>query len=195
MNRLLVLILLAALAMHWFPEGSVELGPGALAPEQPYQSTLAQAAPLERSGYRITPIANFSLTSKVLSKERYYLGREADLSPIDLALGWGPMSDEQVLEHIEISQSGRWYHWRADQLPIPRREIERNSANMHMIPADENIADDLDDARVGEVLQLQGKLVRVDADDGWRWISSTSREDTGAGACEIFYLEKIERLR
>jgi len=31
--------------------------------------------------------------------------------PIDLAVGWGPMSDQQVLDHLHVSQSMRffWY--------------------------------------------------------------------------------------
>ena len=47
------------------------------------------------------------------------------------------MSDERVLENIKISQSGRFYHWRVDAFPIPRREIETHSANMHLIPAND----------------------------------------------------------
>jgi hypothetical protein len=74
-----------------------------------------------------------------LSSERYSLGREADLSPVDLALGWGKMSDEAVLSKINITQSNRFYYWHVDAFPIPRREIEINSANMHMIPADDRI--------------------------------------------------------
>ena len=76
----------------------------------------------------------------MLSRELYSLDREADLSPIDLALGWGHMSDSAVLEKIKISQSQRFYFWRVDEFPIPRGDIERSSANMHMIPANDALA-------------------------------------------------------
>jgi hypothetical protein len=29
------------------------------------------------------------------------------------------------------------------------------------------------------------------APDGWRWRSSLTREDTGAGACELVWVERI----
>ena len=127
----------------------------------------------------------------MLAREDYRLDREAELAPMDLALGWGPMSDESVLAQIEISQSGRWYRWFARQLPIPRRQIERHSANMHMIPADESVADRLDDVRVGEVVALRGYLVEVRADDGWRWRSSLTRDDTGSRSCELVFVEQV----
>lgn len=42
-----------------------------------------------------------------------------------------------------------------------------------------------------QVLQLAGKLVRVDAPDGWHWQSSLTREDTGHGSCELVYVESV----
>lgn len=45
----------------------------------------------------------------MIAKENYHLGEERELSPVELALGWGVMSDQQVLDQIQFSQSGRWY--------------------------------------------------------------------------------------
>jgi hypothetical protein len=191
MSRLL--IILPAAALVWFlllRDDSVELGPGVRAPEAPLQSRLEALESFERDGYRITPLAEFRIRAKVLGRETYSSDREADLSPLDLALGWGRMSDEAVLTHIDISQSGRWYRWRTEQFPIPRREIETHSANMHLIAADDLVEDVLDDIVRGQVIELDGFLVRADADDGWRWISSLTREDTGARACELVYVKR-----
>ena len=66
----------------------------------------------EFEDYKITPLAEFQLAAKVLSSKRYRFGREADLSPIDLALGWGPMSNQKILDQLTITQSRRWYFWR-----------------------------------------------------------------------------------
>ena len=101
------------------------------------------------------------------------------------------MSDESVLAQIEISQSGRWYRWFARQLPIPRRQIERHSANMHMIPGDKSVADLLADVQVGQILRLRGYLVEARAGDGWRWRSSLTRNDTGARSCELVFVERV----
>jgi hypothetical protein len=195
MPRALLLLLAALLVWQLLLRpGTVELGPGVLAAEDPVQQDPASKDTFDLDGYRITPLAEFKIRAKVLSREDYSMGRESDLSPVDLALGWGRMSDEQVLQQIEISQSGRWYRWRTDSFPIPRREIETHSANMHMIPADEFIEDMLDDTREGQIVEFSGLLVRADADDGWHWSSSLTRDDTGAHACEVFYVERARTI-
>ncbi|MCW9000949.1 MAG: hypothetical protein OQK04_19715, partial [Kangiellaceae bacterium] len=117
---------------------------------------------------------------------------EADLSPVDLALGWRNMSDESVLEKIDISQSGRFYRWYVDSFPIPRREIEVHSANMHLIPSNELVADTISKVRKGDIVEISGSLVSVVSNkDGWRWKSSLTRNDTGSGACELIWVEDI----
>ena len=183
--------MLALLVWWLWRDDAVEHGPGVVAPDEPQQSAGDDVAAFDHNGYRVTPLARFALRARVLAREDYSLDREAELAPIDLALGWGPMSDEDVLEHIDISQGGRWYRWFAREPPIPRRQIERHSANMHMIPADDVVADLLGDTRVGSVVSLRGYLVEVRAVDGWRWRSSLTRDDTGARSCELVFVERV----
>jgi len=143
----------------------------------------------------LQPLAGFSLEARVLSREDYRLGRESDLSPTDLALGWGRMRDDAVLARLDIDQSNRWYHYRWQGVPpIPLSEIIDSSANMHMIPGSEAIASALARVEAGERVRIDGWLVEAQAPDGWRWRSSTSREDTGAGACELVYVCAVTRL-
>lgn len=173
-------------------DSSVSYGPGILAPDEPVQVKLKGEPGFKHEEYMITPLASFEIRARVLSKSNYRFDRGADVSPVDLALGWREMSDESILQHFDISQSGRWYTWRTDTLPIPRRAIQTNSANMHLIPGDHEIESTLDDVREGHLIELRGQLVQVVADDGWQWRSSLKRTDTGAGACELIFVESIE---
>src|SRR5690606_3016171 len=150
--------------------------------------------PFDFNGFRVTPLHDFSIQARVLGVETYRFDQEASLSPVDLALGWGPMSDSQVLEHIDISQSGRFYFWRARTLPVPQRDIERSSANMHMIPADKSIESRLKSVREGQVVRIEGWLVEARSTDGFTWRSSLTRADTGAGACELAFVEDLQAL-
>lgn len=187
-------MLLAAVggALWWLlADGAVSHGPGVTAARAPLQTDLDGVPGFEHLGYSITPLARFELKARVLGREDYRFDRGADLSPTDLALGWGPMSDEDVLKGIDISQGGRWYRWRARELPLARREVTRNSANMHLIPRDGEVADALDDVRTGQIIRLAGYLVEARATDGWRWRSSLTREDSGARACELVYVERF----
>ena len=173
---------------------AVVLGPGIKAPESPVQQGLKQPDNFQFKGYQITPLAEFKIRAKVLSREAYSLGRESELSPVDFALGWGEMSDEAVLEKIDISQSGRWYRWRVQEFPIPRKTIETHSANMHLIPANDLVEDTIDLVKQGQVIELDGYLIRAEADDGWHWQSSLTRNDTGAHACELVYVESAQLI-
>jgi hypothetical protein len=144
--------------------------------------------------FTIRPVANFQLEARVLGRRDYRRGIEARLSPMDLALGWGPMSRPEILEKIRIRQSNRFYYWSTPEFPIPRREIETHSANMHMIPADASIAEALSRVRASDTVRLLGYLVNVDRSDGWRWRTSLTRTDTGRGACEIILVRRVEIL-
>ena len=166
-------------------------GPGVLVAEQPRQETVGNSL-FGVDDYILTRRARFEIRARVLSTERYYMRREGDLSPIDLALGWGPMSDQSVLDQINISQSGRWYRFRYDLPgPLPEQQLIGSSSNMHMIPANPGIAKRLKKLRDGEVVVLEGFLVDVDHPSGWLWRTSLSRNDTGNGACEIVYVESM----
>ncbi|WP_292756917.1 hypothetical protein [Methylophaga sp. UBA2689] len=158
----------------------------------PVQAEVADLLPIPFDDYAIQPMAEFTLEARVLAREDYWLGREADLSPTDLVLGWGEMADPQVVKQINIRQSGRWYFWQVESFPIPRRNIETQSANMHLIPANDEVARTLKQIRPGQLVTLQGYLVNVNADDGWRWRSSLTREDTGANACELIYVKQLK---
>lgn len=180
---------LALLAMLWL--GWTLSQP---APSPPLRGSDGSDGSLHMDGYRITPLQPFSIEARVLGREDYHFDAGAAVSPTDLALGWGPMADPQVLANISIRQSNRWYHWQVESFSIPRREIEIHSANMHMIPANAAVAATLGDVREGQRIRLSGQLVRVDGEDGFTWSSSLSREDTGNGACELIWIEQLSRL-
>lgn len=166
---------------------------GVLVERDPMQTNLERGEVWQKDSYTIKALAEFDIEARVLSKELYSAGREADLSPVDLALGWGAMSDSEVLAKLSISQANRFYFYRwENEPPRPPSEIASHSANMHMIPANDKIEKMLKDVRPGQVVHLRGKLVAVNAPDGWRWQSSMTREDTGAGACELFRVESVE---
>jgi hypothetical protein len=178
-------------AVHSWSRRPLHAAPGVLAADVPEQVDLDTPAQLQRDNVTLVTRAHFDATARVLSREDYRFDAGASLAPTDLALGWGRMSDSQVLDRIEISQSGRFYYWRVKDYPIPRREIEESSANMHLIPADAGVRAMLDRVRPGEVVRIEGFLVDASRPDGWHWNSSLTREDTGNGACELVYVESL----
>lgn len=172
--------------------------PGAWVSEAPRQTPAANHRVWTSGDFVIRPLADFSLQARVLSREDYRLDTESELAPTDLALGWLAMSDSAVLDKLKITQSGRWYHyrWGREGPPISAKEIVRSSANMHLIPANDEVAEALQAVEEDQLIALRGQLVEVERPrDGWRWRSSTSREDSGAGSCEVIWVESLSILR
>ena len=173
---------------EWWMGRPVKQSPGVLVSAEPVQSEPVNAAQFDKQGYQIKPLARYEIKARVLSSERYRWDPGADLVPIDLAVGWGAMSNTAVLEELEIWQSGRWYQWRTKSFPIPVEEVTSHSANMHLIAADKDVAKQISRARSGQVVTMKGYLVEARRADGFTWTSSLSRTDTGAGACELMWV-------
>lgn len=158
------------------------------------QTPVSSAPPIPLEGAQGHVLAGFSVAARVLGAERYTFDREATWSPLDLALGWGRMRDDAVLSQLSISQGGRFFHWRSQQAPpIPIDELTASASNMHMVPANDAIADALHAIDAGDAVRIDGWLIRIEAEDGWHWSSSLSREDSGAGACELVYVCAVTR--
>lgn len=203
MKRLLASVLAGVAAWFYFsqpaaprvqaPPPLVTLEPGSEA-EPPLQRNAPSAAGLfQVNDYELRPLQAFALKARALSVTHYRTGREADLSPTDIALGWGRMADPGVSGQLSISQSGSWYHWRySGTPPLPPAEIVRSSANMHLIPADAEVARALRAVDKGQLVALRGYLVEARGRDGWSWRSSLSREDTGNGSCELVFVQSIQ---
>ena len=184
-------LLLCSLALLAFCGCSRRIPNGVLAPGEPTQTALLDAPSIDRKGFKLTPLAHFEVTARVLSAKRYRFDREARLARVDLALGWGPMSNSGVLEDLQIHQAARAYFWSAREMPLERELLESHSANMHLIGADSDVERRLRRVRKDDVITLQGSLVQVEARDGWKWTSSLSRTDTGDGACEVVLVDSL----
>lgn len=193
MKKPLLLLLMVIVAWKLYKKADyVSLGPGVMASEIPLQQSLSPPLSLQHDGFTVNKVATFRIKAKVLSKENYRFDRGAEISPTDLTLGWGNMSDESVLDKIEISQSGRFYYWRVESFPISHQEIVSSSANMHLIPADASAKHSIDQIRKGDIVEISGSLVNiVSNNEGWYWNSSLTRSDSGAGACELIWVDDV----
>lgn len=192
---IVLFVLLLVLAWKDWSNRPVVQAEGLRLAHAPNQRSVNPKETLQIGDFTLELQASFDIEARVLSTERYRRGPTADLAPLDLALGWGVMSDQTVVDQIQISQGGRWYILRWDQNPpAPERVIMQSSGNMHIIPADDGIRSQVLDLRRGEFIRLSGYLVNAEGPGGFRWKSSLSRDDTGDGACELFLVKSIEIL-
>lgn len=182
-------------AWNWISDRPLHPPDGVLAADEPQQTDVPSGDKLQVGHWTLTVRAEYRITARVLARERYHFDGLADLVPEDLALGWGPMSDNRNLRSIDISQSNRFYYWRASaDSSVARDSIITHSANTHVIPQNALVARQLSRLRPGQVVTLSGELVDGARDDG-RWIrTSMVRNDTGAGACEVMLVSDVTTL-
>ena len=172
-----------------WPRTALRHPPGVLVAAEPEQHLIAaQPLPAQR-GWTLTAAATYTIQARVLHTRRYWDDGSA-LVPYDVALGWGPMSDQSVLDQLKISQSTRFmfYAWPGTP-PIPGKEIGCHSSNNHLIAASPAVAAVIRKLRVGQIVTLRGWLVNATSPEGGHWNTSLSRTDDGPGACELFYVE------
>jgi len=191
MKKLLVLILFVAGVWFWSHEPAAAWR-GMPAARDPVQTSTSLPAPFQNGDNTITPLAHYEIKAVVLSRERYRNDAGAKFAPVDLALGWGPMSTAVVINDLNISQSGRWYEysWSGEE-PLEPSLIATHSANTHCLPATPAVRKQLLDVKRHDIVSLKGYLVQVTGPQGYRWRSSLSRDDTGGGACEIMWITAI----
>ncbi|MCF6345659.1 MAG: hypothetical protein L3J00_04215, partial [Thiomicrorhabdus sp.] len=102
------------------------------------------------------------------------------------------LSDEKILNQIDFSQSSRQYQWNAPTQVLTEQEIQKTSSNIHLIPANDDVAQRLKQLKIGQIIYLSGTLVDVNNPSGWNWKTSLTRTDTGKKSSEILYLTEFE---
>ena len=198
MKKILALLLvLCSAGFVWRQSGDIRHAPGVLIPKDPEQNLFITPRPtIQKDGWTLKPLATYHIEGRVLCRARYSGDDVSTLSPYDLALGWGRMSDSAVLDRLTITQSNRFSRWECwGDTPIPESELNSHSANNHLIPADDLIKDKIAALRVGSLVKISGYLVEAThphADHPWR--SSLTRDDSGEGACEIIYVQGISEF-
>jgi hypothetical protein len=196
-RALWIALFIFALSKAWgqWEHRAIHPADGAIAPNEPLQTESNAAPVIVLRRWTLTPRASYDITARILGREDYRFDPIAGLAPMDLALGWGPMSDNRVLRAFKISQGARFYSWRpvTESLPIDLSEVTQNSANTHVIPANDAVAAKLARLRLGgQVVHLTGLLVDGTRDDGMTIRTSLTRTDSGAGACEFMLVQQLQ---
>ena len=76
---------------------------------------------------------------------------------------------------------------------MPAQQAMQMVSNMHIIPANPDIAKQIQQVKRGDLVRLQGELVEI-RDKDLQWTSSLSASDIGDGACELFRVSSIQWL-
>ena len=147
-------------------------------------------------GYLIEKHHRYEISGEVLSVETYNVAFKSEFFDVDLGLIWGPRVAD-LKQRYTFNQGGRWLFWNSKD-PVSDDErcyITAHISNNHLIPAPgrRNLFKAVRWPGRGDKVRIAGYLVTIKNPSGGIAVaSSTVREDSGAGACEVIWVEEIQ---
>jgi len=146
-------------------------------------------SPIEKD-QSISVLQPFQGNFRILGSKVYQNDEQAKFSPIDYAVSWGLFAQPDIARHISVKQYDRYLNWKIPKLPVPAEQAMQMVSNMHIIPANPKIAQQIKQVKRGDLVYLKGDLVEI-KDKNLVWKSSLTPTDTGDGACELFRVQAI----
>ena len=206
----LLLILGAGLLAFGYLKRETVPAPAALLPEvrtEPRQRMHADTPFSVRAGdvdYRIEPVADSDITGLVVSRhdsdtfwDSFHARNNDHLNIADLCLVWGANAADGAYQHMAF-WNGQWtcnfkYGYGA---PIGAAHT-RALSNNHLLTERSDIAEGIRGLRVGDQVRLRGQLAVYRHSTGMDFQrgTSTSRDDTGNGACETLFVTQLDLLQ
>jgi hypothetical protein len=207
MYKLLAAASLALLLTScWKAESLPHSGLSPVLLDEPLQLPVRQPAFQTQVGgieYTVQPLYRYELAGLVVSRhdskawwDYAHAEWKDELNAVDLCVVWGdnvsssaylPLnySSDQWTCHVQTGSSEAWQAFDPTAL-----------SNNHLITDQPALAQRLRDARIGDQIRLRGYLAEYShkVGTGFHRGTSTTRNDTGNGACETIYVEEFEIL-
>ncbi len=179
---------------------------------EPVKTELSDHEPIEisKDGFRftLTPLYDYKMSALVVNRLNYNwfsLTRSDNVFPMDLCVTWGENIKNGSYRDKSVSfrQDFRFClgSWGRDS-----DFIWAEVSNNHLVIDDDRILKKAMSIVEGDQIRLKGKLVNVKIEniDGKlgkyenqlsNWNSSVNIGDSGAGACEVIFVEELEIIK
>lgn len=166
------------------------------------QQTAVEKEPFQVSqggvSYQVEPLYRYDIEGIVVSLQHHDGDRmlhrrwNDHLNVADLCVVWGHNASRVDLSEFDFwngqftcffrtSSNSAWVSFHHDQI-----------SNNHLLSDDEWVRDQIEDLRIGDQVRLQGYLARYSQGSRFQRGTSTTRSDTGNGACETLYVEDVQ---
>ena len=149
--------------------------------------------------YEVTPVADYELWGVVVTHNDIHgfmdITHDNDSVDIkDICVVWGNNVMSNDYRQVEYHSGDFVCYFRYG----PGIQFVHNQlSNSHLLSDDASVRDRISKVNIGDQIHLSGMLVNyrpLGKNIGWR-NSSTTRNDTGNGACEVVFVRDFETLR
>ncbi len=152
--------------------------------------------------YRVAPEYDYDITGMVVSYRhhkheysRMHAQAKDHINMLDVCVIWGDNPANERLDkisfwngiftcNVKTRDQQAWDAFNMDQL-----------SNNHLLSDDEFIRRQVKKIRIGDQIRVRGYLASYSSGGGSVRGTSTTRTDTGDGACETIYVEDFEIVR
>lgn len=174
---------------------------------EPIQTLLESPEPIKielgQYTYSIEPMYDYQIEGLVVTQydSRYILDFYHQDDPAnlkDICLVWGDNAASGVYQYIKFwsGQFTCYYRWRGH---LPTRFNPSQMSNNHLIPANDQVKHAIRSVHRGDQIRLKGYLANYQVDKKGQTVftreTSTTRQDTRGGACEIVYVTEVEIIK
>ena len=178
---------------------NVEFQPEVLA-EPRQTATKARPFDAEFNGvdYLVEPEYEYDLAGMVVSfrhhdgNSRMHFRANDHLNMLDVCVVWGDSATSRLLHKLKFWNGIFTCNVKTrDQVAWDAFSMYQLSNN-HLISDDTYIRDKVKHIRVGDQIRVRGYLASYSNENGGKRGTSTTRMDTGDGACETLFVEKFD---
>lgn len=205
-NNLLIISSALLLLLCWWNRNhlpaDMRLAPElALEPRQTRASKTGFEASFKGVDYAITPQYDYELYGLVVSfrhhdgNSRMHRQSNDHLNMLDVCVLWGDTAASPLLNEITFWNGIFTCNVQTrDQAAWDAFDIYELSNN-HLISDDPRLREKLRDIRIGDQIRVRGYLASYASANGGTRGTSTTRLDTGDGACETIYVQEFDIVR
>jgi hypothetical protein len=151
--------------------------------------------------YRVEPEYEYDLHGLVVSfrhhdgNSRMHFLANDHLNMMDVCVVWGDSAVSGLLGKINFWNGIFTCNVRTRDDEAWAAFSMQELSNNHLISADEAIRDQVKDIRIGDQIRVRGYLASYSSEKGGKRGTSTTRTDTGDGACETVFVEDFEIVK
>ena len=148
--------------------------------------------------YQVEPEYDYELTGLVVSfrqhdgESRMHRLSADHLNVADLCVVWGDTARNPRLDRIRFWNGIFTCNFSTTDGAAWSALDVTEVSNNHLISDDPSIREAIDKVRVGDQVRIRGALAAYISPNGSKRGTSTTRDDTGNGACETIYVDAFE---
>ncbi|MFC3194738.1 hypothetical protein ACFODZ_10860 [Marinicella sediminis] len=117
------------------------------------------------------------------------------LNVADFCVVWGDSANPELLQDFDFSNGQFTCNYGSQSRQAWDAFNHHQLSNNHLLAADEFVRDTIKDIQIGDQITLSGWLANYQNPTGYERATSTTRTDTGNGACETIFVNDISIVR